>query len=137
MVRRSRKRAGGRDARRALRAAGVRGQAVQPGMAGGAYRPLSDRDIERIHATGLVHLDLRSNKNVLVRDDGQVVLCDFASALCFRPGGLLHRLVFRWLAANDLSGWVMLPVAMMMLAAVLRTIRWLEFPVMSYRLVRQ
>jgi len=47
------RRAGGRDARRALRAAGVRGQAVQPGMTGGAYRPLSDRDIQRINDTAL------------------------------------------------------------------------------------
>jgi len=53
--RKSRKveRAGGRAARRALRAAGVRGQAVQAGMAGGAYKPLSNRDIQRIHDTAL------------------------------------------------------------------------------------
>jgi trimethylamine--corrinoid protein Co-methyltransferase len=47
------RRAGGRDARRALRAAGVRGQAVQPGMTGGAYKPLSDRDIQQINDTAL------------------------------------------------------------------------------------
>jgi len=47
------KRAGGRDARRALRAAGVRGQAVQPGMTGGAYKPLSAHDVQRIHDTAL------------------------------------------------------------------------------------
>ena len=49
----SKARAGGRDARRALRAAGVRGQAVQPGMMGGAYKPLSDSDIQRINSTAL------------------------------------------------------------------------------------
>lgn len=38
---------------------------------------------------------------------------------------------------HDLSGWVMLPVAMLILAAVLRTFRWLEFPVNSYRLASQ
>jgi exosortase len=38
---------------------------------------------------------------------------------------------------HDLSGWVMLPVAMLMLAGVLKAIRWLEFPVTSYRLVSQ
>ena len=47
------RRAGGREARRALRAEGVRGQAVQPGMNGGAYKPLSDHDIQRIHDTAL------------------------------------------------------------------------------------
>ena len=47
------RRSGGRDARRALRAAGVRGQAVQPGMQGGAYKPLSEHDIQRISETAL------------------------------------------------------------------------------------
>jgi len=52
-IRKKSRRAGGRNARRALRDAGVRGQAVQPGMAGGAYKPLSDRDIQRIYDTAL------------------------------------------------------------------------------------
>mgnify|MGYP001549705577 FL=1 len=47
------RRAGGREAWRALRAEGVRGQAVQPGMTGGAYKPLSDHDIHRILETAL------------------------------------------------------------------------------------
>jgi exosortase/archaeosortase family protein len=38
---------------------------------------------------------------------------------------------------HDLAGWVMLPVAMVMLAVVLRTIRWLEFPVTQLRLASQ
>ncbi|MBT8060972.1 MAG: trimethylamine methyltransferase family protein [Gammaproteobacteria bacterium] len=50
---RKRKRAGGRDARRELRAASTSGQAVQPGQAGGSYRPLSARDMERINDTAL------------------------------------------------------------------------------------
>lgn len=35
---------------------------------------------------------------------------------------------------HDLSGWVMLPVALFMMIGVLRTIRWIEIPVMSFRL---
>lgn len=35
---------------------------------------------------------------------------------------------------HDLAGWVMLPVALVMLAGVLRAIKWLELPVMRYRL---
>jgi exosortase len=35
---------------------------------------------------------------------------------------------------HDLAGWVMLFVALVILAGVLRMIRWLEFPVTSYRL---
>jgi exosortase len=38
---------------------------------------------------------------------------------------------------HDLAGWVMLPVAMVMLAAILRTIRWLEFPVTQLRLANR
>ena len=38
---------------------------------------------------------------------------------------------------HDLAGWVMLPVAMVMLVMVLRTIRWLEFPVTQLRLASQ
>ena len=50
---RGRRRAGGREGRRAIRAAGVEGQAVQPGMKGGAYKPLSEQDIKRISDTAL------------------------------------------------------------------------------------
>ncbi len=43
----------GREARLARRRAGTAGFAVQPGMEGGTYKPLSDRDIERIHGSAL------------------------------------------------------------------------------------
>ena len=35
---------------------------------------------------------------------------------------------------HDVSGWVMLPIALFMLVGVLRMIRWIELPVMSFRL---
>jgi exosortase len=38
---------------------------------------------------------------------------------------------------HDWAGWVMLPLAMFMLAGVLRTIRWLDFPVHHFRLAAQ
>jgi trimethylamine--corrinoid protein Co-methyltransferase len=50
-------RAGGRKSRHAKRAAGVRGQCVQPGMPGGQYRPLSDADIVKINDTALKILE--------------------------------------------------------------------------------
>ncbi|WP_284163601.1 trimethylamine methyltransferase family protein [Frigidibacter sp. SD6-1] len=46
-------RSGGRDARRAARAAMVAADVVRPGLAGGQYRPLGDRDMARIHETAL------------------------------------------------------------------------------------
>lgn len=56
MVRRAasgKSRAGSRTAHLLRHAAGGAGQAVWPGMAGGAYKPLSERDIQRIHSTAL------------------------------------------------------------------------------------
>jgi trimethylamine--corrinoid protein Co-methyltransferase len=44
---------GGSAARRALRKAGLKTSAVHPGLPGGTYRPLSDQDMARIHATAL------------------------------------------------------------------------------------
>ena len=35
---------------------------------------------------------------------------------------------------HDLSGWAMLPVALVMLIGVLRAIQWIELPIMSFRL---
>lgn len=57
--------------------------------------------IADMHARGVAHLDLRHRTNVLVDDAGEPVLIDFASAICFRPGGLGARLVLPLLAAVD------------------------------------
>ena len=49
------KRRGGRTARRELRAAPIPDEkrAVQPGMEGGLYKPLSDLEVEKVHETAL------------------------------------------------------------------------------------
>ncbi len=47
------RRGGGRAARHALRQDSGPAQAVRPGMEGGAFKPLSQQDIERIHAAAL------------------------------------------------------------------------------------
>ncbi|MBW2540496.1 MAG: trimethylamine methyltransferase family protein [Deltaproteobacteria bacterium] len=51
--RRAGRKSGGRAGRHAKRKQGAVGMAVRPGTEGGAYKPLSDRDIERIHDTAL------------------------------------------------------------------------------------
>jgi len=51
--RRGGRRSGGRAGRHAERKKGTVGMAVHPGIEGGTYKPLSDRDIERIHDTAL------------------------------------------------------------------------------------
>jgi hypothetical protein len=62
-----------------------------------------ERDVRRMHALGVVHLDLRHRSNVMVGDDGSPVLIDFGSSLCFRPGGLAARWLLPWLARIDLG----------------------------------
>lgn len=57
--------------------------------------------VREMHARGVVHLDLGHRSNVLAGEDGRPVLIDFASALCFRPGGLGERLVLPLLAWVD------------------------------------
>jgi trimethylamine--corrinoid protein Co-methyltransferase len=53
------KRRGGRTARKELRAAPIPAaeRAVKPGMEGGNYKPLTDRDVERIHQAALEVLE--------------------------------------------------------------------------------
>lgn len=54
-----------------------------------------------MHARGVAHLDLRHRSNILAGPDGQPILIDFASALCFEPGGLAARTLLPLLAALD------------------------------------
>jgi hypothetical protein len=62
--------------------------------------------VDRMHAHGVVHLDLRGRENVLVRDDGRIVILDLAGALVLRPGSILHRVLFRFLAVLDESAFL-------------------------------
>ncbi len=50
---RSHRRSGGRAGRARARASGAGSKAIAPGLSGGAYKPLSDHDVERIHQTAL------------------------------------------------------------------------------------
>jgi serine/threonine protein kinase len=59
------------------------------------------RILDAAHAAGVVHNDMRGHDNVLVSDDGRVHLVDFAGAICLRPGGPVHRLMFPRLARVD------------------------------------
>ena len=43
----------GREARLESRRAGTAGLVVRPGMPSGVYKPLADRDVERIHSAAL------------------------------------------------------------------------------------
>jgi RIO-like serine/threonine protein kinase len=56
--------------------------------------------VGEMHRRGVVHLDLRQRRNVLVDDAGEPRVIDFSSALILRPGGWRMRR----LAAVDVSG---------------------------------
>ena len=53
--------------------------------------------MERLGELGFLHLDARSNKNVLLRPDGQVVFIDLAGSFWIPPGRLGHRLLRRFI----------------------------------------
>jgi hypothetical protein len=52
--------------------------------------------VERIHARGVVHLDLRQRRNILCDADGQPGVLDFEAALLFDPTRAFGRLALHW-----------------------------------------
>jgi predicted Ser/Thr protein kinase len=60
----------------------------------------------RVHDAGVVHHDLRGRENLILRDDGAIVIVDLAGAVCLRPGGILHRLFFGLLVRTDRSAFL-------------------------------
>jgi predicted Ser/Thr protein kinase len=76
-----------------------------------ACEQLAER-IAAMHARGVVHLDLRQKRNVLVDARGDVTLVDFQSAWVLRPGSIGVRLLapfdrsavlkYRWRYAPEL-----------------------------------
>ncbi len=62
--------------------------------------------LDRIHAAGVVHWDLRARENVLVDGRGTVYVVDLASAVHLRPGGLAHRLLFERFKLVDESAYL-------------------------------
>lgn len=72
------------------------------------FLPRLETAIREMHARGVAHLDLRHRSNVLADGAGRPVLIDFASALCFRPGGLAARWLlplFAWFDLRALEKW--------------------------------
>jgi len=57
--------------------------------------------VDRLHAAGVVHCDLRGRDNVLLDREGRLCVVDLASAIRLRPGGVLHRALFGLLRQID------------------------------------
>ncbi|CAN5456654.1 trimethylamine methyltransferase family protein [soil metagenome] len=104
------RRRGGREARKALRARPIPREeaAVRPGMEGGKYKPLSERDMERIHESALTLLetvgfgqaipsciDLLTAKGAFMNDKGRLcfprALIEDTLAVCARDFVLYGR----------------------------------------------
>ena len=60
------------------------------------------RVVERLHGLGVVHLDLRQRRNLLVRDGGKVAVLDFESAIQLKSTGL-QGVILRILQRMDRS----------------------------------
>jgi len=64
------------------------------------------RSLDSLHQAGIAHLDLRGRENVVLADNGRVILLDLGGAICLRPGSLAHRLLFPLLSAADESAYL-------------------------------
>lgn len=53
------------------------------------------RIVTEMHAQGVVHLDLRQRRNILIRPDGTAAVIDFGAALSLRRGSALLRRLAR------------------------------------------
>lgn len=53
------------------------------------------RIVAQMHERGVVHLDLRQRRNILIRPEGTAAVIDFGAALCLRPGSALLRRLAR------------------------------------------
>jgi len=67
----------------------------------GEFFAALERLMQQVHARGVVHLDSRNSRNVLVTEDGQPVLIDFQSHLRTERFPWRFR---RWLEAYDMAG---------------------------------
>jgi hypothetical protein len=87
------------------------GQIMGPGLSGRVpERFISElrEAVREMHARGVVHLDLRHRSNALADADGHPVLIDFASAVCFVPGGLGARWLLpllSWIDRRAVDKW--------------------------------
>ena len=84
----------GRIDRDAIAVEAIEGQPLAAHHDRGALFSQLQAIVEQLHARGLAHWDLRSERNLLVRNDGGLVVVDFGSAFDLRrwPASLRRRL---------------------------------------------
>ena len=67
---------------------------IKPGVLDNKFYADLRKAVDEMHASGIAHCDLRSRGNVMIGDDGQPYLVDFAACV-FRGRGI--NPFFRWL----------------------------------------
>jgi predicted Ser/Thr protein kinase len=58
----------------------------------------------KVHARGVVHMDLRHKGNILISEKGEPFLIDFNSSFAFKEKGILRRYLFPLLRWVDYGG---------------------------------
>jgi predicted Ser/Thr protein kinase len=89
--------------------------------------------VARMHARGVLHLDLRQRRNILYAPDGSASVLDFEAALTVDPASAWGRLVLRLIGPIDrlavlkhrerYAAWTLAP-GEQRLAKVMRISRW-------------
>ncbi len=89
--------------------------------------------VERIHARGVVHLDLRQRRNILRGADGEPIVVDFETALVCNPARVSGRIALGWgrridrlaiLKHKRRYAWRLLTPRERRLTELLRVSRW-------------
>lgn len=63
--------------------------------------------LKQMHRAGVAHGDLKRHDNLLVSDQGEVVILDLGTAWLRKPGFRpINHWIFRFLAQTDLNAWV-------------------------------
>jgi len=81
---------------------GTRVSGHRPWIFDARFAGLLARQVAKLHARGVVHLDLSHRSNVGADPAGEPLIFDLGAALCLRPGKALGRGLLRALALADL-----------------------------------
>lgn len=81
---------------------GTRVSGHRPWIFDARFAGLLARHVAKLHARGVVHLDLSHRSNVGADPVGEPLIFDLGAAVCLRPGRALGRGLLRALARVDL-----------------------------------
>jgi len=80
---------------------GTRVSGARPWIFDARFAEALAGEVARVHARGVVHLDLAHRSNIGAGPTGEPVIFDLGAALCLRNGSALGRWLLRGLALAD------------------------------------